>query len=177
MIRAWASSLGWLLPSTPSAELQAQLKPVAVDLAIMERSVEQLASNQDKLAKRSVEQLASNPDELARKQDQMTQAFATLQAAVQDSNQNTLALAPLAPKAALIPPAPKAAFVPPPKPKAAHIPPAPKAALVPPPKPPQPSDIVGESNTSASASDFGGSGRFGRAFDSDVKTLAGAAVR
>jgi hypothetical protein len=170
MIRAWAPSLGWLLPASPSAELQAQLKPVAVDLAIMERSVEQLTSNQDQLAKRSVEQLASNQDQLARKQDQMTQAFATLQAAVQDINQNTLALAPLAPKAALIPLAPKAALVPLPKPK---------AALVPPPKPPQSPEIVLESNTSANAaSDFGRSGRFGRAFpDSDIKTLAGAAVR
>ena len=64
MIRAWAPSLGWLLPASPSAELQAQLKPVVLDLAIMKRSVEQLASGQD---------------QLARKQDQMTQAFATLQ--------------------------------------------------------------------------------------------------
>jgi hypothetical protein len=92
MVRAWAPSLGWLFPASPSAELQAQLKPVALDLAIMRRSVEQLASNQD---------------QLARKQDQMTQAFATLQAAVRDINQNILALAP---------PAPKAGHVPPPKP-------------------------------------------------------------
>ena len=35
MVRAWAPSLGWLLPVSPSAaELQAQLKPVAIDLAI-----------------------------------------------------------------------------------------------------------------------------------------------
>ena len=84
MVRAWAPSLGWLFPLSPSAELQAQLKPVAIDLAIMKRSVEQPASNQD---------------QLARKQDQMTQTFATLQAAVRDINQNILALAPLAPKA------------------------------------------------------------------------------
>ena len=89
MIKAWAPSLGWLLPASPSAELQAQLKPVTVDLAIMRRSVEQLASNQD---------------QLARKQDQMTQAFAALQAAEQDIKQNILALAPLAPKAAHVPP-------------------------------------------------------------------------
>ncbi|MGA8693318.1 MAG: hypothetical protein WB689_05635 [Xanthobacteraceae bacterium] len=49
--------------------------------------------------KRSVEQLASNQDQLARKQDQMTQAFAALHAAVRDINQNILALATLAPKA------------------------------------------------------------------------------
>jgi hypothetical protein len=84
LVRAWAPSLGWLLPASLSAELQAQLKPVALDLAIMKRSVEQLACNQD---------------QLARKQDQMTQAFATLHAAVRDINQNILALAPLAPKA------------------------------------------------------------------------------
>jgi hypothetical protein len=89
MVGAWAPSLGWLLPVSPSAELQAQLKPVALDLAIMKRSVEQLASNQD---------------QLARKQDQMAQAFATLQAAVRDINQNILALAPLAPKAGHVPP-------------------------------------------------------------------------
>ena len=79
MIRAWAPSLGWLSPASPSAELQALLKPVAVDLAIMRRSVEQLAANQD---------------QLARKQDQMAQAIATLQAAQQDLSQKILALAP-----------------------------------------------------------------------------------
>jgi hypothetical protein len=42
------------LPARPvtSAELQAQLKPVALDLAIVRRSVEQLASNQDQLARK-----------------------------------------------------------------------------------------------------------------------------
>jgi len=89
MIRAWAPSLGWLSPASPSAELQALLKPVALDLAIMRRSVEQLAAIQD---------------QLARKQDQMTQAFAVLQAAQRDITQNILALAPLAPKAAHVPP-------------------------------------------------------------------------
>jgi hypothetical protein len=89
MVKAWAPSLGWLFPTSPSAELQALLKPVALDLAIMKRSVEQLASNQD---------------QLARKQEQMTQAFAALQAAEQDIKQNILALAPLAPKSARVPP-------------------------------------------------------------------------
>jgi hypothetical protein len=69
--------------------LQAQLKPVALNLAIMKRSIEQLAGSQD---------------QLARKQDQMTQAFAALQAAEQDIKQNILALAPLAPKATHVPP-------------------------------------------------------------------------
>jgi uncharacterized iron-regulated membrane protein len=98
MVRAWAPSLGWLLPASQpgpavtSAELQQQLKPMAIDIALVRRSEEQLAANQD---------------QLARKQDQMTQAIATLQAAEQDLSQKILSLAP---------PAPKAANVPPPKP-------------------------------------------------------------
>jgi hypothetical protein len=84
MVKAWAPSLSWLFPAPLSAELQTQLKPVALNLAIMKRSIEQLANNQD---------------QLSRKQDQMAQAIATLQAAVGDINQNILALAPLAPKA------------------------------------------------------------------------------
>jgi hypothetical protein len=84
MLRIWAPSLGWLSPTSPSAELQGLVKPIAFDIGIMKRSVEQLASNQD---------------QLGRRQDQLTQAFATLQAAVRDINQNILALAPLAPKA------------------------------------------------------------------------------
>jgi hypothetical protein len=52
---------------------------VALDLAIMKRSIEQLAGGQD---------------QLARKQDQMTQAFATLQAAEQDIKQNYFSLGP-----------------------------------------------------------------------------------
>jgi hypothetical protein len=92
IVRIWVPSLGWLLPASPSAELQAQVKPVALDLAIVRRSIDQLASNQD---------------QLARKQDQMTQAIVTLQSAVRDISQNILALAPLAPKAAhALPPKP-----------------------------------------------------------------------
>jgi hypothetical protein len=92
-VRSWAPSLGWLLPvSTTKApapavtftELQQQLKPVAIDLALVRRSMEQLGANQD---------------QLARKQDQMAQAIATLQAAEQDISQKILALAPPAPKA------------------------------------------------------------------------------
>lgn len=88
ILRAWVPSLGWLVPTSPSAELQAQVKPLALDLAIMRRSVEQLASAQD---------------QLARKQDQITQAIATLQAAVRDINDNILASVPLAPKGAHVP--------------------------------------------------------------------------
>jgi hypothetical protein len=89
-VRAWAPSLGWLLPASPSspavpsAELQQQLKPVAIDLALVRRSEEQLITNQD---------------QLARKQDQMAQAIASLQAAQQDLSQQILALAPSAQKA------------------------------------------------------------------------------
>jgi hypothetical protein len=89
MVRAWAPSLDWMAPISPSAELQTQLKPVVLDLAIMKRSIELLAGSQD---------------QLARKQDQMTQAFAALQAAEQDIKQNILALAPLAPKASHVSP-------------------------------------------------------------------------
>jgi hypothetical protein len=59
-------------PAVTSAELQAQLKPAALDLAIVKHSVEQLAANQDLLA---------------RKQDQMAQTIATLQAAEQELSQ------------------------------------------------------------------------------------------
>ncbi|HTE76064.1 MAG TPA: hypothetical protein VK653_04895 [Xanthobacteraceae bacterium] len=99
MVRAWAPSLDWLLPASTmkapapavtSAELQEKLKPVALDVAIVRRSVEQLASNQD---------------QLARKQEQMAQAIAALQAAEQDISQKIST-----------PPPPKTVHVPPPKP-------------------------------------------------------------
>jgi hypothetical protein len=89
MVRTWAPSLGWLLPvstiKAPAPNITtADLKPVAIDLALVRRSIEQLGANQD---------------QLARKQDQMAQAIATLQAAEQDISQKILALAPPAPKA------------------------------------------------------------------------------
>ena len=59
-------------PAVASAELQAQLKSAALDLATVKLSVEQLGGNQDPLA---------------RKQDQMAQAIATLQAAEQELSQ------------------------------------------------------------------------------------------
>ncbi len=100
MLRTWAPSLGWLIPvsteapapAATSAELQERLKPVALDVAIVRRSIEHLAFNQD---------------QLARKQEQMTQAIAALQAVEQDISQKILALAQ---------PAPKAVHVAPPKP-------------------------------------------------------------
>jgi hypothetical protein len=72
MVGPWAASASPPAPAVTSAEVQEQLKPVAVDLAIVRRSVEQLVTNQD---------------QLARKQDQMAQAIATLQAAEQDISQ------------------------------------------------------------------------------------------
>jgi capsule polysaccharide export protein KpsE/RkpR len=59
------------------------------------------------LVRRSEEQLATNQDQLTRKQEQMAPAVASLQAAAQDLSKQILALAS---------PAPKAANVPPPKP-------------------------------------------------------------
>ena len=96
IVRTWAPSLGWLLPvSTIKAPAPtvttADLKPVAIDLALVRRSIEQLGANQD---------------QLARKQDQMAQAIATLQAAEQDISQKILALAPPVPKAVHVSPKP-----------------------------------------------------------------------
>jgi hypothetical protein len=92
MVRTWVPSLGWLLPvSTTKAaapvtttDLQQQLKFISIDLALVRRTEEQLAANQD---------------QLARKQEQMAQAIATVQAAGQDLSKQILALAPPAPKA------------------------------------------------------------------------------
>jgi hypothetical protein len=90
--------LGWLspvsmikapAPAVTTADLQEQLKPVAIDLA---------------LVRRSIEQLTSNLDQLARRQDQMAQNIATLQAAEQDISQKMSA--PPSP-----PPAPKPVHV------------------------------------------------------------------
>jgi len=99
MVRTWAPSLGWLLPASTlevpapavtSIELKQQLKPVALDLAIVRRSIEQLAFNQD---------------QLSRKQEQVIQAIAALQAAQQDIGQKIST-----------PPPPKTVHVPSPKP-------------------------------------------------------------
>jgi hypothetical protein len=95
IVGPWAASASPSAPAVTSAEVLEQLKPVAADLAIVRRSVEQLATNQD---------------QLARKQDQMAQAIATLQTAEQDLSQQILALAPPAAQ-----PAPKAAHAQPPK--------------------------------------------------------------
>ena len=79
-IRAWAPSLAWLLPpstSSPvdgqastatvvtSADLAQQIKPLALDLAIVRHGVDQLAT--------TIKQLAA-------RQEEMAQEIATLQA-------------------------------------------------------------------------------------------------
>ena len=93
------SPFGWLspvsamkapVPTVTTADLQEQLKPVAIDLALVRRSIEQLASNQE---------------QLARKQDQMAQNIATLQAAEQEVSQKVSA-PPLTPKPVHVSPKP-----------------------------------------------------------------------
>ena len=108
MVTAWAPSLRSLLPVStlePAAapatlpQLVQQLKPMALDLAIVRRSLEQLAANQD---------------QLAAKQVQMTQNVATLQEVEQDIKQEISAL-----------PSPHAVHAPPRKPTSSTAPPLP----------------------------------------------------
>jgi hypothetical protein len=81
MVRAWAPSLGWLLPisttESPAAvatipELVEQIKPISLDLAIVRRSLEQLAADQN---------------QFAAKQDQISQNVLTLQETEQEIRQ------------------------------------------------------------------------------------------
>jgi TolA-binding protein len=84
LVRTWAPSLAWLLPTATtspvdsqasadalvtSTELAQQLKPVALDLAIVRHGVDQLAT--------TIKQLAA-------KQEEMAQEIATLQATEQE---------------------------------------------------------------------------------------------
>lgn len=90
------------IPSLTAADLQEQLKPLAVDLALM---------------RRSMEQLGSNLDQLARRQDQLAKEMATLQAAEQQVSQT-----------GSTPPPPKAVSAAPAPHKPVHVPlPAPKS--------------------------------------------------
>jgi hypothetical protein len=95
-VRTWAPSLDWLIPPATtksatangrSAELAEQLKPIALDLAVVRKAVEQLASNQ--------EQLGAKDGEIA-------QSIAALQANEQELGDKISSL-----------PAPKPAHVPP----------------------------------------------------------------
>jgi hypothetical protein len=123
MVRAWDPSLGeWLPASTSkpaappvtSVEVQQQLKPIATDLAVVRRAIEQLNANQD---------------QLSRTQQQMAQSIAALQAAQQQLSQKLSS-----------PPPPKPVHVPPPKPLQTPAqdssPPSSKPDVLPP-KPPQ----------------------------------------
>jgi len=95
IVRTEVPSLAWLLPVStatptpdgqasaaavvPSAELVQQLKPMAVDLDIVRRSVQQLANK--------VEQLAAKQDQMSHKQDQISQNITTLQLVEQEVSQ------------------------------------------------------------------------------------------
>jgi outer membrane murein-binding lipoprotein Lpp len=95
MVRTEVPSLAWLLPVSTakphpdgqasaaavvtSAELVQQLKPMAVDLDIVRRSVQQLANK--------VEQLAAKQDQMSHKQDQISQDITTLQLVEQEVSQ------------------------------------------------------------------------------------------
>jgi hypothetical protein len=92
MVTTWAPPLASLLPaqnpnksaeSAISAELAQQMKLIAVDLAIVRRSIGQVAANQD---------------QFAAKQAQMSANLATLQQVEQDLRQQVLS--PPAPKPA-----------------------------------------------------------------------------
>jgi len=78
LVRSWAPPLSWLLPpssasTTTPSNLGEQLKPIAVDLALVRRSVEQLALDQR---------------QLAAKQENIAQDLATLQAVERDLREN-----------------------------------------------------------------------------------------
>jgi outer membrane murein-binding lipoprotein Lpp len=82
MVRVWAPSLAWLVPvSTTQSppDLAQQLQPMALDIGIVRRAVEQLAANQ--------EQLAAKQEQLAATQNQLAQNIAALRQAEQEVSQ------------------------------------------------------------------------------------------
>ena len=91
-VRTWAPSLGWLIPpattksatANASAELAEQLKPIALDLAVVRKAVEQLAVNQE---------------QLAAKDGEMAQGIAALQTVEQELG-DKISSQPAAPKTA-----------------------------------------------------------------------------
>lgn len=96
MIRSLAPSLDWLIPpATPkaanarSAELAEQLKPIALDLAVVRKAVEQLAANQE---------------QLSAKDGEITQSLALLQASEKEIGDKISALPAPPPKPARAPP-------------------------------------------------------------------------
>jgi hypothetical protein len=82
MVRAWDPSLSWLLPvsttgspvaATTLPELVEQLKPMSLDLAIVRRSLEQLAANQNQFATKQ-EEIARNVATLQEVEQEIKQA-------------------------------------------------------------------------------------------------------
>jgi predicted negative regulator of RcsB-dependent stress response len=85
MIRTAAPSLAWLLPvsaaqspvsSATLPELVEQLKPISLDLAIVRRSLEQLAANQNQLAN-SQEQVVQNLTTMQEVEQEIRQGLRT----------------------------------------------------------------------------------------------------
>ncbi|HEY2532127.1 MAG TPA: hypothetical protein VGJ20_30075 [Xanthobacteraceae bacterium] len=90
MVRVYAPSLAWLVPvSTPTSppELAQQIQPMALDIGIVRRAVEQLAANQ--------EQLTAKQDQLAAKQQEMAQNIAALRQAEQEVSQQISSAPPV----------------------------------------------------------------------------------
>jgi hypothetical protein len=84
LLRSWVPPLGWLLPPSAasmatSSNLGEQLKPIAVDLALVRRNIEQLALDQR---------------QLAAKQENIAQDLATLQAVERDLRENISSVPP-----------------------------------------------------------------------------------
>ena len=82
MVRVWVPSLSWLLPvpttgspvaEATTSELMEQLKPMSLDLAIVRRSLEQLAANQNQFAAKQ-EQIAQNVSTLQETEQEIRQA-------------------------------------------------------------------------------------------------------
>lgn len=104
-VRTWVPSVAWLIPpattrtaapNARSAEFAEQLKPIALDLAVVRKAVEQLAANQ--------EQLAAKDGEIA-------QSIAALQTNQQELGDKISSL-----------PAPKPVHIPPPRRAPQHPP-------------------------------------------------------
>jgi hypothetical protein len=85
MVRSWDPSLSWLLPvsttgspvaGTTLPEIVEQLKPMSLDLAIVRRSLEQLAANQNQFAARQ-EEIARNVAALQEAEQELKQAVYT----------------------------------------------------------------------------------------------------
>jgi hypothetical protein len=102
MVRARDPWLSWLLPApvakppspVTAAEVQQQLKPMAFDIALI---------------RRSVEQFAANLDQLGRKEEQMAQNIATMQATEQQLIQKVSSPPPSRPAHVTPPSAPQPA--------------------------------------------------------------------